>query len=1126
MGKSSKTKVGYHYRPAYHVGLCRGVLDAFLEFRAADKTAWAGSLEQSGRIYINRPQLFGGESDQGGIVGPVDVMFGEPGQQPNAYLRGVFGTQVTAWSGLATLAFCGGRFGAMNPMPQRPAYKLRKIINGWSSGDETCWYPEKAEVYAPDLVILPARSDGWEYQQLPYHESPGYEQLVPPADGWQAGTAPFGDSWTWPGQPAPVTLWQQDTILWIRRTITVPNGRTATARVRAENGCVLFLNGTVLGAANRDNVQLMQGDVFDFVLPPGTHELLVKSFDEHPTQGDTYLSVEILGLAVRGMNGAHALYYVCTDSEKGREPRELINDASLRAAADMLHAEGFGLCWEYDPSRDTPDGFNERICRIIGGSFERSITDGMWYLDLARGGYEIDTLPTIGDDDILQFREQPTTLDRAVNSISVRYFDPERKESVITPAVRALGLIRQFGEIHETLDMPEIPTGPLALIVAERELRARITPSRTFELVTTPRPRAIRRNQYFRLQSPKRGILDMVCIVGEKQAGTLRSGAMTWKVAQDVYSLPTATYTEIEDGVDTRPPQIARPIQSGVAFEAPYVDVVASIPTAELAALSPEAGFLMAAADDPGQHLDFTVAVRPAGGEFSFSANGDWVATATVVGETDRSRTVFEIENAARMEAVSAGMAVVLDSEWCRVDAIDLAASPATLTLGRGCADTLPGLHAAGARLWVLTGAEASVVTEFTEGETVDVKLLSNTGSERQALEVAPTLPLTFMGRQARPYPPASMRLNGSLDPDVVAGELEVSWLHRDRLGQADQLFDATHPSIGPEPGVTYNVRWFLNGALAHSDLNVSGSSSAWTPGGSGVVRVEVESERDGLVSLHRAVLEASYGELPPELHTYTADGLFTAPVSGDYDVLLVGAGGGGGGYFIGGGGGGGQVRRETIYLTAGTHLVTVGKGGLPGDITTGAGGRGKTGGSTFVGSHAALGGCGGGGEYTSSLTAPNDGWSGGGGAGRQSQPGSSGVGGFAGGRAGLGDVSNTGGGGGGGGAGGVGGDGSSTGPATGTGGLGVTDDLSGVAEEFGGGGGGGCGDARVARPGSLGMGGGGNGGGSAGSGGPLNATPGRANSGGGGGGGGARGGSYTPGARGADGFVAIRGPL
>lgn len=144
-GKSKSATVGYWYEVAFHSGLGIGPIDAYLEFRGGDKTAWRGEATHSQTIHINAPTLWGGEKDQGGIVGSVDLMFGEATQQPNSRLSGIFGPQQPAWRGFATLAFAG-KYGAMNPYPQKASHKIRKIREGW---DGECWYPGKAAIPMP-----------------------------------------------------------------------------------------------------------------------------------------------------------------------------------------------------------------------------------------------------------------------------------------------------------------------------------------------------------------------------------------------------------------------------------------------------------------------------------------------------------------------------------------------------------------------------------------------------------------------------------------------------------------------------------------------------------------------------------------------------------------------------------------------------------------------------------------------------------------------------------------------------------------------------------------------------------------------------------------------------------------
>lgn len=556
------------------------------------------------------------------------------------------------------------------------------------------------------------------------------------------------------------------------------------------------------------------------------------------------------------MNPAHALYYVRTHPEIGREPRENMNDASYRAAADTLYDEGFGINTSYDPSAESLEEFEQRICRLIGGSVSRSLTDGQYYLDLARGGYRRDDLPVVTDDDIISFSALPSTLDSAINSIAVKYFDPCRKEDVITPAVQALSLIDTFGVIHQTMACPEIPDGGLALIVAEREVRTTATPKVSFDLVCVPDSmRDIRPNKPFRLRAPKNGVPDMVCLLGEKGSGTLKSGAMRVTATQDIYDMPRTTFAEIEPGIDTTPDPTPHPIIFQAAVEAPYIELVQRLDRANLDVLPADAGYLLAVAEQPpegGRNYSLAVATG-GGGDYQVSATGDWCPIAVVDGDPGVDSigpgvTLIPIAEITRESQIVIGSAALWDDEIVRVDAIDVDAG--TMTVGRGCADTVAVEHAAGSRIWAYDEAAGSDLVEYSDGETVAIKLLTNTGTAQLDPAAATAMPLEFLGRAARPYPPAGVTINGLAWPAEIEGAVNLAWVHRDRLAQADQLFDQTVASIGPEPGVTYTVRWYLDGALAHSETDITGSTASYTPAAAGALRIEIESVRDGLASL------------------------------------------------------------------------------------------------------------------------------------------------------------------------------------------------------------------------------------------------------------------------------------
>ena len=872
MGSSKKQTVGYWYKILYHAGLSKGPIDAFLEFRGGDKTAWAGELTASGTINIEQPKLWGGEKDQGGIVSDVDVMFGESTQAANAYLLANLGAQVPAWRGLATLVFKGGKYGAMNPYPQKASYKIRKILQGWDGG--TAWYAAKAPITMAGTLSIPASSN-YKYivESTP---TPDYSAVAYDDSAWAVAPGPFS-SGAPPGTYVPTGL--SGRTIWIRKTISQADigvGFGITLTIAHDDGLWLWFNGAPVsvpgaGAVGTSVVTIPASSIL------ASNVIAVKVVDSQPTGTPTgfFASLAITTAdPFSAMNPAHVLYFSRTDSDMGREPTANINDASLTAAADTLFAEGFGICTTRDPAQESVEEFEARITKLIDGSFSRDPITGQWYLDLARGDYVLGDLPILTDDDILEFREVPSTLDNAINSVSVSYFDPERKEAITTPPVQARALIQDFGTIHQTIEYPEIPTASLAARVALRELRATATPTRAFDLVCTRKPYAWRPNTYFRLQLPKRGIADMVCIVGEKESGSLKSGAIRLKAAQDIYSMPAFSFVENEPGVDTSPSQVPVPITLQAAFEAPYIELVRTLSRADMDVLPADAGYLLAVAAAPAAGINYTMMVD-AGGGYLETGNGDWCPTATVVAASSWLDTAFTLSGGTRLDEVVVGSAALWDNEIVRVDAIN--PTTGAITLARACADALPALHAAGSRIWFYQDNEANDLTEYTSGESLAVKLLTNTRSQQLDIGSATAMPVGMLGRAVLPYPPAKITLNTAYYPDTITGALALAWAHRDRVLQADQLVDWTAASIGPEAGVTYTLRLYGQaGTLLRTETGLTGNTYNWANevADSGIIGAGDDPYWNNVVALlHCDGTNGSTTFTDQKSHTFTATG-------------------------------------------------------------------------------------------------------------------------------------------------------------------------------------------------------------------------------------------------------------
>lgn len=866
MGGKSKPTIGYWYRMLLHFGFSRGELDALLEFRGGDRTAWSGVQEGVAAIPIQARELWGGEKAEGGIEGTLHFLPGAADQEPSAVLATHLGAAQPAYRGRASAAY-EGLYGALNPYPKPASFKVRRIFKGWD--DDAPWYPEAAAILlSGDPPVAPTYVAG---NGVGGGVGTGLTEVdltVNLVDGTPAsllfrmlGLEDYPDA----TYPRRLVIRRAGAVIW----------DTGWRGLVADQGALNVL----LGGLDRNDLigPITAGHSAESIVAvpgPWPVTLDVKCLqgtiaDARPDLIDLQFTANVPAVPdsrLFAMNPAHMLYDSLVAADMQGESPALIDTASFEAAADLFLAEGFGLCTDHDAVSETVEAFQQRICNIVGASLSQSRVDGKYYLTPIRDDYDLESLPILTDADILEYREEPSDPLQAVNQVIVEWFDPERKESRSTTPIQALGAIQAAGGvISETAQYPEIPYEPLALRVGARDLGQKATPLKRFQLTTTRVAHAWRAGQYFRLQAPRRGIADMVCLLGEIGAGVRRSGSIRLVAVQAVASLPTTVYVVPEPGIDTSPSPVPDPPLAQIAMETPYVELAGDLPRGEAVALAADVGFLLVAGARPANGLNYALFTGAGSDVLEDRGNGDWCPTAVLVESATRSPAdvAFTFTDGLDLDRVRVGEAVLWGDEICRVDALDLEAG--TLVLGRGCGDTTAQLHAAGERLWFFDQWGKSDEREYVLGEEAHAKLRTRTSSQLLAAELAPTLTVVMDQRAARPYPPAKLRITDDLvtdavDPSGAYGELLVTWAHRDRLLQADQLVDAAADSIGPEDGVTYTVRYYLDDVIDHTESGITGTAATpHTLSGAGVVRIEVEAERDELTSWQAATAQFSY---------------------------------------------------------------------------------------------------------------------------------------------------------------------------------------------------------------------------------------------------------------------------
>lgn len=144
---SSQT-IGFRYDLGMHLGLCHGPVDAFLRFRAGEKTAWSGNVTANGQITVDDETLFGGRDREGGMQGVLDIAFGAGDQAVNSYLSNTIPHPIGASRGILSLVWRnaegdGGGYVGNSSYLNPWSFRVRRILAGWH-GDP--WYSARATI--------------------------------------------------------------------------------------------------------------------------------------------------------------------------------------------------------------------------------------------------------------------------------------------------------------------------------------------------------------------------------------------------------------------------------------------------------------------------------------------------------------------------------------------------------------------------------------------------------------------------------------------------------------------------------------------------------------------------------------------------------------------------------------------------------------------------------------------------------------------------------------------------------------------------------------------------------------------------------------------------------------------
>jgi len=557
-----------------------------------------------------------------------------------------------------------------------------------------------------------------------------------------------------------------------------------------------------------------------------------------------------------GMNGAHIIYRAITDpvTGLGRDPSTLDLDRMLEAA-QTLYDEGLGFCFKWSRS-DVLGNFVALVCNHAGGDFVDDPTTGLEYLRLYRGDYDPDTLDVLDEHNISDLIEWDVgALAGSINQITVSYHDCNTNKDANVVVQNLANIQAQGRVVNQTNSYPGIWSADLAARIAMRDLRAVSSlPARgKIKVLGTV---DVRKGDVKAFSWARLNLVRLPIRVLEIDRGDAVNSAPTLTVAQDVYAMPSGSYVVAPPTSWTAPNLTPVPVPHQQLLEATWRDLAANLRAADLAQVAATSCYVGALGDRPPcVAYNYELTTRIGGsGDFADVAAGPFAPSAVLQGAmaAEPGPTAVVLTGGSDLASVTLPCEVVIDNERMRCDTLDPVTGDATLA--RGCIDTVPAGHAAGARVWFTDGWTAADPTEYIIGETIQAKLLTRTGDGTLDPALATTASITLTGRQDLPYPPARLKVNGVDNPASVTAPVTVSFARRNRLTQADQLIDQSSGDVTPEVGQTVTVQFYSGASKVHEETGIAGTASTpWSPATPGTYTIKAFSVRDSDASLQTA---------------------------------------------------------------------------------------------------------------------------------------------------------------------------------------------------------------------------------------------------------------------------------
>lgn len=910
MGGSSKQTVGFKYFAGMQVAIAN-CIEQILNINP-DKRGWIFTSKEEldllkdgdTSITVNKPNLFGGDKQEGGWVGTIDIHTGrEEYLRQNEYLATHDSELVSSFPGLSYLVYRGDNIDqgfqlvSMSGMLKEVLYwpKRTRIKD---NGTEQ-WYKIRpldgavvCEINAVSEFRPPSGESGFEsvlndIATIEDRRTNGttntYTSLLKNGAHTNLGdNAPAGAS---AGFNWECSL-SNSVVLYVRILGQYPVQKpSVTGNVEVldinqryfeegiQSGANIYYHGYYLalgclGGGISINTSLsvtggLQQTIYDM-------QFADAPFEENP--------VDIKGIDI---NPIHQIREIITNDTAMNKPESMINDQNFKAAADRIYDEGLGVSGAFT-EKSCKEAIDELLYHIEAGARLNRQT-GKYEIVLFRDDLlDLDNAQLYDKSNIKTFSIEIANVDDVINSVNVNYYDRANiKDSSFS--LDEIGSVMSSEVNAQTLEFPYFMNRRNAEAVGNWKLKQLSTPTRkgTF---TTGKYDARKLNKYdvVKLTWANQNMFEMPVRIMKIGLGDGRDNTVTldW-----VEVIPYSSVLFPTIRVDPPTSQVLPPQRNqSVVFEMPYFEAVQRFGQTQVdaeLANNPDLGYLVVATKKPQSNSINALLYTDDGSGYQQASIVDYCPVATLDQEISYLNASFAVKNVTSISQAETGTLILCGEELMVYQSYDSATK--ILTVKRAALDTVPKPHSTGAVLYFCDAFNAFDSEQYVSSELIRAKVLTTTPSGILGIDEATALPLEMNARPNRPYPPANVKINGQYYPQDIELDLVVTWVDRNRIQQTGgSILGWTDGGVALESGAaTMLILEELDEnevVVATHNVNATGTNSYTLP----ISSMQPETRFVGVTA---KTVRDGYESFQFFQHKVELSSFFTAPYNLSYTV-------------------------------------------------------------------------------------------------------------------------------------------------------------------------------------------------------------------------------------------------